>query len=357
MAADAIRNALKSCDTKANDDEIAGMARHTESAMNEVSLAAGLRDKAASCEQGPCSSITAGIRPMMEAGQMDNAKSKIDQARAKGCNVKDLDQQFEVYKYIRDAAAAIHQLVSQCRFDEAISFGKKIPEQYHTTLTEDQLALARIGQKKVADVNQLLSEAKAAAARGDQSTASQRIQAAERQASYDGRWYACVEPSIQAAAGVSPTAPTSPVGPGTQPGSTALSAKVEVKQPYQSGSWKYSYSASGGRITYAAADGQINVSSDFAGVPGSLTPGTEFTVTVSGNHSSSPPTAGANVNVTASVEASGLETVSAQSANFKAGGVRPGKYVFRVPSNATSVTLTLHGDFGLGDIATYRYSR
>jgi hypothetical protein len=122
-----------------------------------------------------------------------------------------------------------------------------------------------------------------------------------------------------------------------------LTAKVEVKPGHKDGFSNFSYGPLSANLDYANNEAQqIHVSITFGGVPQSLTPGQEFTVTVGVSVTSQPAAIAANWAVNGSVEAAGLEVVSAQSAGAK----RPGNYVFRVPLNAASATITLHGDFG-----------
>jgi hypothetical protein len=154
-----------------------------------------------------------------------------------------------------------------------------------------------------------------------------------------------------------PVAPQPPLPPGTtgtaKP-SGPLTAKVEVKPGHKDGFSNFSYGPLSANLDYANNQAQqIHVSITFGGVPQSLTPGQEFTVTVGVSVTSQPAAIAANWAVNGSVEAAGLEVVSAQSAGAK----RPGNYVFRVPLNAASATITLHGDFGIGDAAVYTYTR
>jgi hypothetical protein len=145
--------------------------------------------------------------------------------------------------------------------------------------------------------------------------------------------------------------------PGPSLPSGPLAGKVEVKPARQDGKTKYSYGPTSASIDQVDSDGQVHVSITYGGVPQSLTPGSEITITVSGSVSSQPQAYGANWQVGAWVVAVGLDAVSSQSASFSTKGVRTGKYVFRVPLNATSATITLKGDFGVGEPAVYRYQR
>ena len=136
-----------------------------------------------------------------------------------------------------------------------------------------------------------------------------------------------------------------------------LKSKVTTKPSRQDGGWSYNYGATSSTMTYSSTGGRVSVTATFTGVPAALTPGSDFTVTISGSFSSNPKNAGDNVRVTAWVECSGLEMVSQQTASMSPRGVSDGKYVFHVPANVQSAELRLMGDFGLGETAVHRYSR
>jgi hypothetical protein len=94
---------------------------------------------------------------------------------------------------------------------------------------------------------------------------------------------------------------------------------------------------------------------NFSGMPGSLSPGQEFTITITG---SLQINAGRDLqpHALAGVASEGLEVVSQQRAVLSASRKGDGKYVFRVPLNATKARISIWGDF-MSTFAVYRYEK
>jgi hypothetical protein len=55
------------------------------------------------------------------------------------------------------------------------------------------------------------------------------------------------------------------------------------------------------------------------------------------------------------VRAEGLEVVQEQHGYVNKTNRRDGLYIFKVPLNATSVTIVIGADYGIGTFAVYRY--
>jgi hypothetical protein len=120
----------------------------------------------------------------------------------------------------------------------------------------------------------------------------------------------------------------------------------------------YSRSATSASTTTQFEEGNLansRIQWSFSGVPGFLTPGQEFTVTITGSVTRGAPFPGSP---SAQVSAQGLTVVKAEHAWVNTDKpFQGGKYVFRVPANATSATITLSADYNIGTIATYRYAK
>lgn len=94
---------------------------------------------------------------------------------------------------------------------------------------------------------------------------------------------------------------------------------------------------------------------NFSGAPGSLSPGQEFTITISGSVTRGAPF---GAPPTAQVSSQGLEIVKAEPAVANTDApFRGGTYVFRVPADASKVTISFRADYNIGTFATYRYEK
>lgn len=139
----------------------------------------------------------------------------------------------------------------------------------------------------------------------------------------------------------------------------------EVKENYNSnlsnGTCTYTFTATTAKINCVTTENTIEVNWTFDGIPSTLKPGETVTIKVTGTISKRD--IATNVwKPTVDVSASGMTQVSGQS--VAVGDLSTGwtpnaesSYVFKVDPNATEVTITLHGDYGIGNIAVYRYEK
>jgi hypothetical protein len=86
----------------------------------------------------------------------------------------------------------------------------------------------------------------------------------------------------------------------------------------------------------------------FDGVPGSLNPGDEVRITITGQFNLQPPGSEMGANYSAGVRVQGLDQVSAQNAYLYQGKSGDGLFVYRVPAEATKVVIEIGADNGLG---------
>jgi len=329
-----IQSALKGCDTKSANDLVEQISSHFTSAEIEIGAGADLRRKAQACEQP-------------DPG---------------------LDKQ------IRNAAAVIHALADQCRFQDAFNFANKIPEQYRSlTLIQNELARARIGAQAIANLQQALRQSQLAAQRGDRTQAEQFFKQAQWEANNDQRWYHCAAPLLQGA----PTLPSAPSVPAV--GGLVL-IKTEVRPGHNEvagvGNLKshFSNSSTSAEIVYTEFTGDMSklvqriqthfdYGMKFSGTSGVLRPGDTLTVNIYGTESRTPMNTGGAYGVTATVHQAGLQPVSQKpcwvGAGFNDGyhATCTGEFVFKVPPNTDKVTLSFNGNFGINDAATYTWEK
>jgi hypothetical protein len=86
----------------------------------------------------------------------------------------------------------------------------------------------------------------------------------------------------------------------------------------------------------------------FDGVPGSLNPGDQVRISITGQFNLQPPGSEMGANYSAGVRVQGLDQISAQNAYLYQGKSADGLFVYRVPANATKVVIEIGADNGLG---------
>jgi hypothetical protein len=103
--------------------------------------------------------------------------------------------------------------------------------------------------------------------------------------------------------------------------------------------------------------GDLSITWNFAGVPnGSLTPGQEYRITVTGSFSASQPNRSLDPPASAGVSIMGdVDMIQNQNAYISREASRDGVYVFRVRPDAKSVTIELGADYGISTFARYRF--
>ena len=93
------------------------------------------------------------------------------------------------------------------------------------------------------------------------------------------------------------------------------------------------------------------------GVPGSLNPGDEFTITINGDLDFKPAGAERGANNSAFVGAEGLVAIKEENAYFYQGASRIGTYKYQVPRGAKKVVITLSADNNQGHFVRHCYGQ
>lgn len=146
-----------------------------------------------------------------------------------------------------------------------------------------------------------------------------------------------------------------------------LQGAPEVKANYNSGmsngsgTCSYTYTPTSATINCVSSENKIDASWTFKGVPQSLKQGEKITIEIIGEISKRD--IATNVwKPTADVSASGMALISGDFVGM--GDLSTGwtprvstTYIFQVDPNASEATISLHGDYGFGDIAVYRYKK
>ena len=122
------------------------------------------------------------------------------------------------------------------------------------------------------------------------------------------------------------------------------------------GSIIYEYTETSAKLTIIGdPPDRREITWNFAGVPGSLTPGDKFTIIVTGELNFQPPGAEKGANNSAGVRTEGLTAVKEENAYFYQGASRVGIYTYQVPANAKKVVIALGADNNMGVFAVYCY--
>lgn len=93
----------------------------------------------------------------------------------------------------------------------------------------------------------------------------------------------------------------------------------------------------------------------FDGIPGSLNPGDEVKITITGQINLQPPGSEMGANYSAGVRVEGLTQVSAQNAYAYQGKFGDGLFQYTVPANAKKVVIEIGADNGIGTFQRYCY--
>ena len=94
---------------------------------------------------------------------------------------------------------------------------------------------------------------------------------------------------------------------------------------------------------------------NWAGMPGSLDSGQEFTITITGTLDFKPAGAEKGANVAAGLRQIGLISLKEQNAYFYQGASSPGSYTYKVPAGAKRVEFALSADNNIGTFIRYCY--
>ena len=132
--------------------------------------------------------------------------------------------------------------------------------------------------------------------------------------------------------------------------------------PYGKNTYSYSATSATWQASFPPSEGgDMTLSWKFSGVPaGGLVPGQEYPITVTGTFTTSlaprdfQPPASAGVRVIG-LGYNGEKGFQQQNAYISKSAKRDGLYVFTVPMNATSITIELGADYGIGTFAIYKF--
>lgn len=127
------------------------------------------------------------------------------------------------------------------------------------------------------------------------------------------------------------------------------------------GTCEYTYTPTSARLNCVSPENAIDTTWTFKGVPQSLKQGEKITIEIIGEISKRD----IRTNVwkpSADVSVAGLNQISGDFVSM--GDLQTGwtprasiTYIFQVDPNASEATITLHGDYGFGDIAVYHYKK
>ena len=93
----------------------------------------------------------------------------------------------------------------------------------------------------------------------------------------------------------------------------------------------------------------------FSPGPPAITPGREFTITITGSANYEPPAWKGGLNYSAGVRGVGLDVVAAQNAYFYMGKEGTGKFTFKLKEGAKSARVEFWADNSAGTFALYIY--
>jgi hypothetical protein len=327
------------------------------------------------------------VRGLLENDDVETAAAKVSAARAQGCDVSEAEKELEYWSTVRQTANLIASSVDSCRFQEALNIGERIPAGIKSRpRVADALEVARRGREAQQRVTQLLENAR----RGGP-MAKPNIVLAEGTA----KGFPCLVAEVSkfkdefkdTALINNPTKreelpedadrPVAPTGtrqntrppvnrPTVEPSSTGSLqmtnpwTKDSVRTACCGGSADYAY----GLTTASRQDkyppsegGDLTITWTFNGVPnGALTPGQEYTITVTGTFSASLANRNLDPPASGGVRIEGdVEVTKNQNAYVSRDKKGDGLYVFKVRPNAKSVTISLGADYGFGIFAIYRF--
>lgn len=360
------------CTIKSYDALVEDAANKMMAAEEEILNAADLPAQADQCSQkATCQPLTRDVLPLLESGAIEMAQTKLNQARAQGCNVSDLDQDLDYFRTIRDAATYLHVLGDQCRFNDASEWARRIPASARAwPILATEISRVNSGLEAQIKVSDLLSQTRQAVQAGNLAQANQY----HRMAELAGGPYTCLAtqvsnvkvPGAQSTGGA-----TTKTGTTVSPAGTLHRGKPEVKANHKDPYAPYGKDQGGDSYTYTDSSSDlVHVHTNYAGelqeqihvhwtytVPANIPPNGTVTVKVTGSMTSQPANASANWAVSAWVAATGLDLKSSKMAAMNPKGKQDGEYVFTVSPNATSATITLSADFGIGDAAVLHFEK
>jgi hypothetical protein len=188
------RSPAASCDFEPLDEIVRQIGTINTGITIELGAAA-LNEKAEACiKKGNCQPILNNVPALLEQGAIEQAASKINEARAKGCNIGDLNEQLDYWKSIRDGVLYLEFLRQQCQFREAYEVTLKMPKSIlDKPLMAETIARLTNGKKTQERIWSLQDRAKAEVTKTKKMTSAEPfIQEAEQVAAP----YACLAEEV-----------------------------------------------------------------------------------------------------------------------------------------------------------------
>jgi protocatechuate 3,4-dioxygenase beta subunit len=177
------------CDVQPMDDAVEEIRTLVTNSSFELGLAADLPNKAAECsKRGACMPVIDEIRALLRAGALDSAETRLNQARAQGCDLSALPggaslvEELDYYKSLNEAVALLKTAQSNCKFQEALDWAARLPESIRNQPSiANTLTQVRSGLDAQQRVQRLRVSARDAVTRGGTVTAAEPlIRQAER---------------------------------------------------------------------------------------------------------------------------------------------------------------------------------
>lgn len=337
------------CTADVKDQERKEVSAAFLEAQSSILVYADLPKQAGECmlRSGPCAEAGRNIRQLLVDGGIEEAQRQIGAAKAKGCDVTDLERDFEGYKLIRDSALLIDTMNAECRFQEAVNGASQLPAVATSSkILRDAMYRSNEGLAAQPKVAAALEAARRAAQAGDAAEAERQL----RRAELETKTIPCLLTQVtQAAAGIRTSARNKP----GQPQSGPLVGKLTMGSENKRYEIRHGNGRLAGETTQTYTPTTISFERNnyddkgtrthrvviewtFSGLPASLSPGQTVTVTVSGGFKEVFPAGSADGYVFSGPVWIGGD-VDVTIAQQMDRGHAEGKYVFTVRPNARNV--------------------
>lgn len=162
------------CDFEPMDDAVQQIGAIQAGITVELGAAA-LNEKAEACiMKGNCQPLSNDALALLEQGAIEPAEAKINEARAKGCDVGGLNQQLDYWKSLRDGVVYLKVLEGRCEYREAHEVSLKIPASIRgKSLMAETVARVFNGLKAQERIGALRRSAQAEVARTNKVSAAE----------------------------------------------------------------------------------------------------------------------------------------------------------------------------------------
>jgi hypothetical protein len=393
-------------------DKVRAINQALLEASADLGLGADLPREADECaRRGSCQPALDGIRSVLEEDNLELGVTKINEARAKGCDVSKAMEELDYFRTVRRTANLLAQSLENCRFQQALDLAREMPPSIKSrplvaqalgnvqrglqaqrriaqTRASAKLAVERSGQRASAlsyieeaemaadafpclmnEVNRFRDEYK-----GGSSVSKPKVEALPEDADNPpvakGANTPRRKPTVEKIDDADDTNPADNRPPARKTpssiptGGSLKLANPKVKDGHRNaccgGGTDFSYGLNSAmrKDTYPPSEGgNVTVEWQFDGVPGGdVNPDDQITIIVTGTFSASlpnrdlQPAAGAGVRIGGDVD-----VIEQKPAYVGRTLKQDGKYVFKVRKNAKVVIIELAADYGLGTFVVYRY--